>query len=265
MGGASHPEPGLVADSEQTVLLLRAVPELGEGLPLSTFDYLEPRLEVRAVNVEAGEWKAPWVPEPPRAAPPVAGLLVLRGLLIRSVRVERVADAAAGGSSAVELLGPGDLVRPWYEDEGELLRAVSSWQASDQARLAVIDERVLRVAGRWPALGATLLDRSLRRSRWLTMRIALNSAGTARERLVFVFEHLAERWGRVTAHGLAIPLPLTHRLLALLAGMTRPTCSSALSWLSRREVIGRETDGGWWMRPDAHRELTRLLGEEHGA
>lgn len=221
------------------------------------------KLGVRVFGVPAGPWSAPWTPGArTESSEPLSGLLVLEGMIVRSLHVETVQSHDTEGSSGIELLGPGDVVRPWQEDGGELVPCRSTWQASEGLRLAIIDDRVIRAAGRWPALGSALLTRAVRRSRWVASMGALSTAGTARERLLLVFAHLGDRWGRVTSQGLAVPLPLTHRMLALLAGMTRPTCSSALSWLSRNGLLGRLDGGGWWLRLNAHEELPRILAAE---
>ena len=49
-------------------------------------------------------------------------------------------------------------------------------------------------------------------------------------RLLALFWHLAERWGRVTGDGVLVPLTLSHRMLSQLVGARRPTVSTALSW-----------------------------------
>lgn len=248
--------------------LLREDPDLGRGLPDDVLRQIKPRLLARVVGITEGRWASPWLPESseePADELPQVGLLVLEGLLMREVRVRLETARRHGGGVNVELLGPGDFLRPWQDDEGELLRCASNWHVFQPARLALIDHRILRAASRWPEIVDELLARSVGRSRWLTVTMAVTSAGTARERLLLSFEHLADRWGRMTLQGIVIPLPLTHRLLAQLTGMTRPTCSSALSWLARHELMGRRPDGAWWLRPDARERLDRLLEAEAGS
>ena len=260
---ASAP-PTCRLEYESPVALLRADRDLAHKLSDSVLRKLEPRLLAHVVRLTAGRWEAPWLPasDGDAVAGWPLGLLVLDGMLLREVRVRTDTASRAERAVGVELLGPGDLLRPWQDDEGELLRCSSSWQIFQPARLALLDRRIARATGSWPELMDELLERSLRRSRWLTVTIAVNSAGTARERLVLTSEHLADRWGRMTPEGIVIPLPLNHRMLAELTGMTRPTCSGALSWLARHELLSRRREGTWWLRPDAREQLTRLLAAE---
>jgi CRP/FNR family cyclic AMP-dependent transcriptional regulator len=64
-------------------------------------------------------------------------------------------------------------------------------------------------------------------------------------RLLTLFWHLAERWGRVGTDGVVVPLALTHRMLGLLVGARRPTVSSALR---ERDELVRGLDGSWLLR-----------------
>jgi hypothetical protein len=56
---------------------------------------------------------------------------------------------------------------------------------------------------------------------------------------------LAGRWGRVTAEGTLIPLPLTHRMLAQLVGARRPTVSTVCGELARQREVRRRPDATW--------------------
>jgi hypothetical protein len=56
-------------------------------------------------------------------------------------------------------------------------------------------------------------------------------------RLHMLFWHLAARWGRVRADGVALPLRLTHSVLAELVAARRPTVTSALTDLARRGLV----------------------------
>src|SRR4051812_45039776 len=58
-------------------------------------------------------------------------LLLLDGTLTREVRVR--------GRVFTELLGPGDVIRPWGSEEVELLPCDVEWNALTRATLALID------------------------------------------------------------------------------------------------------------------------------
>jgi len=64
-------------------------------------------------------------------------------------------------------------------------------------------------------------------------------------RLLAQLWHLAEEWGRVTSEGIAVPLTLSHRLLAQLVGARRPTVSTALAKLSTDGKLVRRGDDSW--------------------
>jgi CRP-like cAMP-binding protein len=42
-----------------------------------------------------------------------------------------------------------------------------------------------------------------------------------------------------------VPVPLTHRLLARIACLERPTVSAAVSRLAQSGLVSRAPDGGW--------------------
>ena len=63
-----------------------------------------------------------------------------------------------------------------------------------------------------------------------------------------LFWHLSERWGRVTAEGVRLELPLTHEVLAELVGAQRPTVTTALSRLARRGELVRVAGRSWLLR-----------------
>jgi CRP-like cAMP-binding protein len=166
------------------------------------------------------------------------GLLVLEGLLIRDVAV---ADARCG-----ELVGPGTLLRP-QDDPGTdaPMRHEIGWRVVEPARLAVLDRRFLRVATHWPALVVALVARANERAHNLGVMVSIHSLKRVDTRLLAFFWHLADRFGKVTADGVLIPLALTHRQLALLVGAQRPSVTSALGTLAERELLRRDERGNW--------------------
>jgi hypothetical protein len=58
---------------------------------------------------------------------------------------------------SAELLGPGDVLRPWHRDEVHPEVEVS-WRAHEPLSLAVLDRRLMLVAAKWPVLGEALFD-----------------------------------------------------------------------------------------------------------
>jgi CRP/FNR family transcriptional regulator, cyclic AMP receptor protein len=222
------------------IRLLEAQPDLAEGL--SPQDEAEARRHVVAVleDIAPGTWE-------PRTNfaldPAFMGLLLVEGMLSRDVEL--------GGRRCSELLGPGDLLRPWDYDEGEAssVPSESAWTVLEPARLAVLDGRFARVACRYPELVAKLIGRTLRRSRWLSILLTISSMPRVDARVQALFWHLADRWGRVTLDGVVVPVRLTHEMIGRLVGAHRPSVTTALSELARSGRIARIPQG-WLLHGD---------------
>lgn len=177
----------------------------------------------------------PWHPE--RNGTGAIGYLVLDGLLTRQVTF--------AGRTTSELLGEGDLLRPWDHDvAGPQLAMEWGWTILEPVRLALLDRRFAAVVARWPALVDALVSRALRRSRTLAFQLTLAQVKRVEDRLLLLMWQLAERWGRVGTDGVLIPVGLTHETLAMLVGARRPTVTTALGVLSRAGRIER-TEHGW--------------------
>jgi CRP-like cAMP-binding protein len=146
----------------------------------------------------------------------------------------------------MELLGPGDVVRPWDESaDSELLEAVVRWSALAPSRLALLDHQLaIRLAG-YPEIYGVLLERFAWRTRRLAVLQAISQLNRVDRRVLTLLWHLAERWGRVTPHGVVLPLTLSHRMLGQLVGARRPTVSSAIGELTRAGELSRRQDGTW--------------------
>jgi CRP/FNR family cyclic AMP-dependent transcriptional regulator len=84
------------------------------------------------VHVSSGTWMDAHNAERARGG---YGLLVLDGLLVRRVAIE--------GRYGAELLGPGDLLRPWQRDVN-VLSAEWAWGARTPARPAQLDPPSLK-------------------------------------------------------------------------------------------------------------------------
>ena len=169
------------------------------------------------------------------------GLLVLDGVISRELVV---ADHVSA-----ELLGPGDLVRPWQASTGAgLLPVQAVWSVLSTVTLAVLDRRFAAEAARYPEITAALFDRLGERSLRLATTQAISQLTRVDRRLKALFWHLAERWGRVSGDGVVVPLALTHRILGQLVGARRPTVSTALANLAERGELVRRPDGSWLLR-----------------
>lgn len=200
------------------------------------------QLVARSLCVHTGAWE-PLAGDLPLRFEGWLGLLILDGLLVRETQVN--------GLRCAELLGPGDLLRPWDEPGLEAtVESVAHWRALEPTRLALLDANFARRASRWPALAAELMHRTLSRSRSLSVLLALTQARRADVRLRTLFAHLADRWGRVTPDGIVLPLNLTHSVIAQLTGLRRPSVSLSLAELERTGEIVRRSKDSWLI---AHR------------
>jgi CRP/FNR family transcriptional regulator, cyclic AMP receptor protein len=182
------------------------------------------------------------------------GLLIVDGLLLREVQVGEVACA--------ELLGTGDVMRPWSGSSGEpaSIKAEARWEALEDVRLAVLDPRFALEIARGPQVSATIVDRALIRARWLSFHLAVCHVVGIEKRLIILFWHLADRWGKVTPEGVRISLPLSHGMIAKLVGSRRPTVTTAMGKLRDEGKILRPEDGAWILCGPPPEDLRNLRG-----
>jgi CRP/FNR family transcriptional regulator, cyclic AMP receptor protein len=147
---------------------------------------------------------------------------------------------------STELLGPGDVVRPWrLHDESTLLRHVIRWNVLTRSRVALLDRRFAAHLATFPEVNAAIIDRVNERALRLAVTQAISQLNRVDRRLLALFWHLAERWGRMTPDGVALPMTLSHRMLGQLIGARRPTVSTALSQLAKDGEVIRRDDGTW--------------------
>ncbi len=215
--------------------LLDLDPELGQLLTAERRELAQHELRVRVSTFPVGEWDGGRLAD---ADPLHLGLLIAEGVLAREVVLD--------DTVSTELLGPGDILRPWHiEGPPELLVVTIRWNALSTVRLGLIDRRATVALGRFPEIGAVLVDRLSERAHRLAVTQAISQLNRVDRRLLALFWHLAERWGRVARDGIAVPLVLSHRLIGELVGARRPTISTALGELARDGQLVRRDDGTW--------------------
>jgi CRP/FNR family transcriptional regulator, cyclic AMP receptor protein len=230
--GNGTPRPGQVV-SPPSVAVFQEAPELlREVRPQERAEVA--RLRVQVTIVDRGPWQPP---VPRKAARTHLGLLILDGLVLRRVRL--------GGRNGAELLGEGDLLQPWVRQMPyDTLEAEPGWEVLEPARLAILDRRFAARVAPWPEITAALLGRAMDRVRMLAFQHVASHIPGLEGRLLALMWAFADRWGRVTPDGVAIPLRLTHATLAELVGASRPSVSTALARLAREGVLTR-TAAGW--------------------
>jgi hypothetical protein len=170
-----------------------------------------------------------------------SSLMVLDGLVL--------AEAQAGRARTAWLIGAQDLVRPSAMWE-LALTANTQWRALTPSRVAVLDADFdVRAAG-IPAVAKALIVLATRTSSWLFAKSLILGSPSVEDRLLLLFALLGERWGRVTAEGVRLRLPLTHEILAHLCGVRRPSVTLAMQSLAREEVLACPSRGAWLLRRD---------------
>jgi CRP/FNR family cyclic AMP-dependent transcriptional regulator len=223
-----------------TVQLLEADPDLGALLSESRRIEAERELSVRTYQVPTGVWD---VTRLSGTSGDHVGLLILDGLLSRELVV---ADQVSA-----ELLGPGDVIRPWQSgNRASLLPVEAVWSVLSPVTVAALDRHFAVELARYPEITSVLLDRFGERSIRLATTQAISQLTRVDRRLRALFWHLAERWGRVSGQGVIVPLALTHRILGQLVGARRPTVSTALAELAERGELVRRPDGSWLLQGD---------------
>ena len=233
------------SNSAGFVRVLLEDPDLAEAVAPDRRERAIDECTARELRLPAGSWDAGRTAELDGGI----GLLVLEGLLVRRVGLD--------GRYSAELLGEGDVLRPWQEENERhsMLALTSGWTVVGPTRTALLDERASQQLMRYPALAERLFARAIDRARHLAVQLAIVHQSRVDVRLQMLFWHFAARWGRVRSDGTAIPLRLTHAVLADLVGARRPTVTSALSDLARRGVVRFVDDV--WLLAGAPPPLTR--------
>lgn len=237
--------PSASQTAPRTVALLDADPDLGDGLEPEEFEQARSTLRAPVEQLFTGDWD----PSSQRSS---LALLVVSGLVARELRLGQSTRFA-------ELLGPGDLLRPW-EDDGSagFVPWESSWRVLEHCEVAILGRGVARLTARWPQVTENLTARALERARRQSVAASIPNLVRIQDRLVLLFLHLAERWGQVTPDGIVVRLSLTHEIIARIAGARRPTVTTSLSALAARGVITRRDGDEWVLGPAIHEELETI-------
>jgi CRP/FNR family cyclic AMP-dependent transcriptional regulator len=249
------PDAPPLADASRDVVmapLLDVDPELGRGLTPALREQVRRWLVVPVWTLPRGAW-----PAGAALQDGMMGLLVLDGVLTRSVSLGKLAYP--------ELLGRGDLLRPWQSHgEDSRLPVEVTWQILEPCRLAVLDKRFAGIVCRWPEVVDELLGRALRRARELDLNMAIAQLPLLELRLLGLLWHLADRWGEPCDEGVRIRVRLTHGLLAALVLGRRPSTSRALAELAHRGLVSRDADDAWVLHGDPPTELHKLSRRDGG-
>jgi CRP/FNR family transcriptional regulator, cyclic AMP receptor protein len=216
-------------DAGDQVEVLRVDPDLAAGIESARLAEARAACVARRAELPRGTWDPGCAP----IAEDGFGLLLLRGFLVRRVGGE--------GRSGAELIGPGDLLRPW-QTLGPVASAPfePAWTVASPTEVAVLDADFAVRAAPWPEVAVALVDRAMLRSRRLALTMAAVQHPRVDDRLLAVLWQLADRWGRRGPGGVTVEVPLTHELLAELVAARRPSVTTALSALVAAGRIERE-------------------------
>jgi hypothetical protein len=160
------------------------------------------------------------------------GVLVLSGVLARHL--------AFGQLGASELLGPGDIIRPWPRQSGRSSDFDIQWEVLAPVRLAVLDEGFVRRIAPWPEVHSALWDRGGERADAHALQAALRQTSRIEDRVLVALWHFAVRWGEVDAEGRRLDLSnVTGEVLGRIVGARRQSVSTALGKLADSGAIKR--------------------------
>ena len=228
-----------------SISIIEADPDLADLLDDSEVERARREALARVRSLSPGEWDAGAAMDP---AIHHRGFLIIDGLLSRTVDVL--------GRHCVELVGHGDVMRPWrWDEEGSHVRAEVGWQVLEPTRLAVLDHGLVVRIVPWPQLGLELFNRGTRRAHHLAVALAIAHHNRVEDRVLLTLWHLAERWGKVTPEGILVPLPLAHQRLADLVGAHRPSVTTAMGALSKAGRVSRRDDGDWVLHGEPPEKL----------
>lgn len=230
------------------ISLLQADPDLESGLQPDQLKRARTDLLAPVADLPLGLWDPAALLQDRGAG----ALLVVDGLLLREVML--------GGAISAELLGPGDVLEcPGLEESDALIPVTVHWTAVETGRVVLLTPAVMFAAARWPAITRALFERLEQRVLRLSKQAAICHLNAVHLRLLALFWHLAERWGRMGTTEVILPLRLLHRTLAALVGAERSTVTLGLKRLADAGLVTRRNDGAWLLTGDPCDALDGLM------
>jgi CRP-like cAMP-binding protein len=233
------------------IRILEVDPALADGLDEQTRALAMVHALARVETIAPGSWRSSLADQADHRD---FGLLVLEGVIGRRFELD------GSRSAFLELIGEGDLIRPWRQEGGSVsLRSQERLIVLTKTSIALLDRRFGLAIARWPEITAQLADRAVQRSRSLAFHAAVSHLTRVELRLMVTLWYIADRWGRVTPEGVVIPLRLTNEILASIVGARRPSVSTAMNVLARRRALSRGKDGSWILYGDPPNRLADLM------
>jgi CRP-like cAMP-binding protein len=112
----------------------------------------------------------------------------------------------------------------------EAMTAVELWRCPREDFIAFIEAN--------PKVFSVLISHIMLRFNGLLQRMEYLTFGNAYQKVASILMICAERFGEKDDGEILIPIPLTHKDLAMLVGMTRETVSIEMKKLEREKIIG---------------------------
>lgn len=238
-----HSGPGW---TDRGVRLLEFDPDLGADLDRERLTQARRQVVLPTIALDRGPWATRVLDDAHGVQGEVRGFLVLAG----AVSV----DLAISGQVCTRLITPRELILLDGWEEGSIpVRA--GWMVLDPARLAIFDDRLAVIGGRWPGLMTAILRRAAQQVRHTLLQQAISQLPRVEDRLLALLWSIADRQGVVRGDGIWIHLPVTHATLAQMIGARRPTVSIGLRALSDQGFI-TSTENGWLISPDSRAALS---------
>jgi CRP/FNR family transcriptional regulator, cyclic AMP receptor protein len=229
-----------VEASANGISLLEVLPEIAATIPAEDRELAERALMaplVEARDVDLAKTLAHSVDDS-------FDFLVIKGIVLK--------ETTLSTRSALELLGPGDVLGPPLTTLRQLeSRAISRYLAHGAVTLAPLGGRFRQAARRWPGMSDVLLDRLARQTHQASMHLAMLHLPRVEDRIVALFSDLAERFGHMTPDGALIDLDLTHEIIGRMVASRRPTVTIALQALAEDGRLIRREDLRWALAADA--------------
>lgn len=234
-------------------------PDLGWGISGEDWPTARSVCRGEVVRVPSRRWV---VPDGADERQELVGLVIVTGLVCR--------ELALRDRHMLELLGPGDVVQLPVDCAADRVGSDIQLTVALDSELIALGRAFIGAAARWPCLLANLHDRLETQRANLAVQGLIGHLPRAEHRLLLILRHLADRWGYVTGDGTVLPLPLSHDLLAQLAGARRPTITLAVGALEDAGALARTDDGSWLLTPAADQRIhaisttspsSRTLGE----
>jgi hypothetical protein len=159
------------------------------------------------------------------------------------------------GRMSCELLGAGDLLRPWQEhDPDAAIRTRTDWMIRATTPIAILDAEVTRRLAAWPSILSELAARTIERSRAFEVRMAIAQLPSIELRVQLLFWHLADRWGHVARDGVALTIKPEQETIGILIGASRGRVNVALRNLTNDGTLQRHPRG-WLLCGDNPKRL----------